>query len=347
MDIYNNHKRLFGAAIALFIGLTLFAAVLPAYNIQDNNAPLPTSKPLTADEAAGKAIYIREGCIACHTQQVRDVDMDKMFGSRPGIAADYARNTRIDIWRNTATLMGSERTGPDLTNVGIRQSSQDWQLLHLFNPRSVVKQSVMPAYPWLFGVKDYPFPGDVVLHVPDEYRKGITGQVVATGEALQLVAYLKSLKQVSLPDGKPVPIFLYGKDAQENAQAQSSAAGKTPAPQFDGAALYTANCSSCHQPNGEGLVGAFPALKGSKVVLNDDPEIQITIVMQGYSGRVNEGYGIMPPVGTNNNLKPEEVAAIVNHERSSWGNNSKQVTADEVKKIIAGLKPANDITAKK
>jgi len=346
MEIYNNHKRLFGTAITLFIVLTLFAAILPALNAEKNHVPLPGSKPLTVDELAGKAIYIREGCIACHTQQVRDVDMDKIWGSRPGIAADYARIKRTDLWRNTAMLMGSERTGPDLTNIGVRQPSQDWLLLHFYNPRAVVQQSVMPAYPWLFEVKDYAFPGDVVVHVPDEYRKGVTGEIVATKDALQLVAYLKSLKQVKLPDGKPTPLFLYGKDANENAIPSATGSSKAAAPAFDGAALYTANCSSCHQPNGEGLVGAFPALKGSKVVLNDNPETQITIIMQGYNGRVSEGYGVMPPVGTNNNLKPEEIVAIINHERTSWGNNSKQVTLDDVKKVIAGLKPAKAIAAK-
>ncbi|MEO6849119.1 MAG: cbb3-type cytochrome c oxidase subunit II [Mucilaginibacter sp.] len=348
MEIYNNHKRLFGAAIILFIALTMFAAVLPALNAEKNDVPLPGSKALTVDEMAGKGIYIREGCIACHTQQVRDVDMDKIWGSRPGVAADYARIRRTDLWRNTAMLMGSERTGPDLTNIGVRQSSQDWLLLHFYNPRSVVEQSIMPAYPWLFEVKDYAFPEDVVVHVPDAYRKGITGQIVATKEAMQLVAYLKSLKQVKLPDGKPTPLFLYGKDSKETATAQSAGNSKaTGAPQFDGAALYTANCSSCHQPNGEGLVGAFPPLKGSKVVLDDNPEVQITIIMQGYNGRASEGYGAMPPVGTNNNLKPEEIVAIINHERTSWGNKSKQVTVEEVKKFIAGLKPATNITAKK
>jgi cytochrome c oxidase cbb3-type subunit 2 len=346
MEIYNNHKRLFGAAIILFIVLTMFAAILPALNAEKDDVPLPGSKPLTADELAGKGIYIREGCIACHTQQVRDVDMDKIWGSRPGIAADYARIKRTDIWRNTAMLMGSERTGPDLTNIGVRQPSQDWLLLHFYNPRAVVQQSVMPAYPWLFEVKDYAFPGDVVVHVPDEYRKGLTGEIIATKDALQLVAYLKSLKQVKLPDGKPTPLFLYGKDAKETAIPSASGSNKAAAPAFDGTALYTANCSSCHQPNGEGLVGAFPALKGSKVVLDDNPETQITIIMQGYNGRVSEGYGVMPPVGTNNNLKPEEIVAIINHERTSWGNNSKQVTLDDVKKVIAGLKPAKAIAAK-
>jgi cytochrome c oxidase cbb3-type subunit 2 len=55
----------------------------------------------------------------------------------------------------------------------------------------------------------------------------------------------------------------------------------------------------------------------------------------------------MPAVGTNNNLKPEEVAAIINHERGSWGNNSKKVTADDVKKIIATFDKPETVIAKK
>jgi len=335
MEIYNNHKRLFGAALILFIGLTIFAAILPAYNSQDNNAPLPGSHALNTDEIAGKGIFIREGCIACHTQQVRNVDMDKMWGSRPSIAADYARNVRTDVWRNTANLLGSERTGPDLMNIGNRQPSMDWHLLHLYNPRSVVEQSIMPAYSWLFEVRDYPYPNDVVLHVPDQFRKGVTGQIVATKEALQLVAYLQSFKQFKLPDGSPTPLFLYGKTSLKTEPAGTTSKLNT---ELDGAALYATNCQSCHQENGEGLKGAFPPLKGSLIVLDKDPKTQLTVIMKGYNGRASEGYGIMPAVGTNNNLKPEEIVAIINHERSSWGNNSRKVTITEVKELFNQIK---------
>nr|MBP9689125.1 cbb3-type cytochrome c oxidase subunit II [Bacteroidia bacterium] len=80
MELFNNHKKLFTTALALFLILTMVVAVFPAINNQKNNAPLPGAKPLTADEFAGKQIYIANGCVACHTQQVRNVDMDKMWG---------------------------------------------------------------------------------------------------------------------------------------------------------------------------------------------------------------------------------------------------------------------------
>lgn len=327
MELFDNHKQLFKTAFLFFLGLTVLVAVIPAINIQKNNAVLPNAQPLSEDADKGKAIYIANGCIACHTQQVRNVDVDKIWGTRPSIAADYADNHRIDIWRNTANLLGSERTGPDLTNVGARQPSTDWNLVHLYNPRIVVKESIMPAFPWLFTVKQEISKGDVLVHVPVEFMDGASGKVVATKEALQLVAYLQSLKQTKLPDGRLDPDFLYKKVAKS-----SEATGKTQEP--DGAALYAGNCQACHQANGEGLKGAFPSLKGSKVVLDDNSQLMVNIIMNGYSGRIQEGFGPMPPVGTNNNLTAEEIAAILNHEKTSWGNNAKKVNPDEIKKLM-------------
>ncbi|MEO6830865.1 MAG: cbb3-type cytochrome c oxidase subunit II [Chitinophagaceae bacterium] len=333
MELFDNHKKLFGTAFLMFLGLTILVCIIPALSSQNNNAPLPNAVPLSPDAVKGKALYVANGCIGCHTQQVRNIDMDKVWGERPSIAADFASDTRTDFWRNTATLLGSERTGPDLTNIGARQPSRDWQLLHLFNPRSVVKESVMPAYSWLFTTKENPGKGDVVVNVPDEFRNGETGKVVATKEALQLVAYLASLKQTKLPDGTPTPDFLYKKEAKAAAAGGAAASGG-----LDGGALYATNCQACHQPNGEGLKGAFPPLKGSKVVLDDNPELMVNIIMNGYTGRESEGFGPMPNIGTTNNLSAEEITAIMNHEKTSWGNSAKLVTVEQIKKLMDFVK---------
>ncbi len=333
MEFFNDYKKLFITAAAMFIGLTILVAIIPAFKNEAINKPLPGAVPLSPDARAGKYLYIANGCVACHTQQVRNVDMDRMWGKRPSIAADYAGIHRTDFWRNTATLMGTERTGPDLTDVGNRQGNRDWNLVHLYNPRIVVKESVMPSYSWMFEIKENPGKNDVVVNVPAEYLHGKTGKVVAKKEALQLVAYLQSLKQTPLPDGRPAPDFLY--KMVEKSVATTGGAG---APELDGNALYTANCQSCHQANGEGLPGAFPPLKGSSVVLADTPTLYVDIIMNGYSGLVSQGYGPMPNVGTMNNLKPEEITAIMNHERTSWGNNARKVTVDEVKKLIDFVK---------
>jgi cytochrome c oxidase cbb3-type subunit 2 len=330
MEFFDNHKKLFRTALGLFVGLTIVVAIMPAINNQDNNEPLPGYEPLSQEAYLGKKSFIANGCVACHTQQVRNVDMDNIWGSRPGIPADYAGISRTDFWRNTATLMGTERTGPDLTNIGSRQPSLAWNLLHLYQPRAVVEKSIMPAYPWLFEVKNELGEKDVEVVVPDAYRKGISGRIVATQEALLLVAYLQSLKQTPLPDGKLPMEFLYKK--KEIPVVVNGNNANLP----DGKLLYTNNCMSCHQANGEGLKGAFPSLKGSPIVLGDDLELLVNIIMLGYDARPE--YAVMNAVGLDNNLTPEEVTAIINHEKTSWGNNAKTVTPEEVKKLMDFIK---------
>lgn len=328
MELFDNHKKLFGTAALFFVGLTLLVAIMPAITNQNNNQPLPGAVELNPDAVKGKAIFIANGCVACHTQQVRNVDMDKMWGGRPSLAADYADIHRTDIWRNTATLMGTERTGPDLTDIGNRQPSKDWNLVHLYNPRIVVKESIMPAYPWLFAIKKEPSKSDIVVNIPAQYMNGKEGKVVATKDAMYLLAYLQSLKQTKLPEGTEAPAFLYKKEGKKVADAGNA--------EPDGKALYTANCQSCHQANGEGLAGAFPPLKGSAIVTGDDLEKYVDIIMNGYDARAE--YGVMAAVGTNMEWTEHEVAAVINYERTSWGNNGEKVTPEEIKKIMEFVK---------
>lgn len=331
MNIFNDHKKLYTTAGLLFLLLTFFTAIQPALKNQKDNAPLPGSVALSGDALAGKNIYISEGCVGCHSQQVRNVEMDKVFGARPGMASDYANMHRISIWVNTATLMGTERTGPDLTDVGTRQPSKEWHLMHLFNPRSVVAQSIMPSYEWLFEVKEKPAINDVVVSMPPQFLNGRKGKVAATKKALQLLAYIQSLKQVPLPEGIKPKDFLYKKEA--NATTLNTSGGKI---EMDGKALYSTNCQSCHQENGEGLKGAFPPLKGSAIVNDDNLELFVDIIMNGYDARPE--FGVMASVGTNMQFDENTVAAIINHERTSWGNNGKKVTPEEIKKIMDFIK---------
>lgn len=320
LDFHKNHRLLYGVIFFGFIFLTLIIAVGPALWVQDHNETIPGSKPLTAQQKKGLDIYVSEGCLYCHTQQVRPLDVDKPFG-RPSAPGDYARLGPQDLWRMTPEMLGTERNGPDLSDVADRQPSETWNYIHLYNPRAVVKASVMQAYHWLFTVKGSPGPDDVVVPVPPEYAPKV-GKVVATREARDLVAYLMSLKQAPLPGGEsapspPVP----AKPSVESAQ---------------GATLYAARCASCHQSNGEGLPGVFPPLKGDPVVTAKDPARHIEIVLTGLQGKTINGvkYAAAMPAHEHS-MTDAEIAAVVNHERTSWGNNAPTVTEEDVAGVRA------------
>jgi cytochrome c oxidase cbb3-type subunit 2 len=151
--------------------------------------PLPGVRALDAQEQRGRATYVSEGCSYCHTQNIRPLAQDKVFG-RPSVGGDYVYDT--------PQLLGTERTGPDLSNIGLRQPSDVWQYIHLWDPRAVVHDSIMPRYTWLFTLKKHADRADVTVPVPPGYAP--QGEaVVATQQAQDLVAYLKALKQVQLP----------------------------------------------------------------------------------------------------------------------------------------------------
>lgn len=325
-DFHKNHKLLVLASFIGFVTLSFIVAVFPAFQMQDVE-PLPEQADLTGDEREGLHVYIGQGCVACHTQQVRNIEMDNVWGDRPSIPSDYYYSKeRMDVWRQSPSLLGSERTGPDLTNIGARQSSPDWHLLHLYNPRSVVGASVMPSYPWLFEVVDSSSvkEGDVVVNLPEAFALPSGATVIAKEEAMQLVAYLQSLKQTELPDGRTEEFIPALKKIQtEGMDGGAKSAGP------DGANLYKQVCAVCHQDNGKGVSGAFPPLAGSPIVNNDDPEMMIKIILQGYDARSE--YAVMQPFA--DQLSDAEIAAIATHERSSWGNDVPEVKEEDVKKI--------------
>jgi len=184
----NESKLVAGAMVTLSLA-TAALVVLPFMQVYDVPAP-EGLKPYTSQQLRGRQVYMSNGCIACHTQQPSSIgagvaDASRGWG-RASVAADYVHDKPV--------LLGTMRTGPDLFNIGARQPSADWQLGHLFQPRAYVPGSIMPAYPFLFEVKD-PDRVDkdekVVALPPGTAEEGKV--VVAKPEALDLVAYLLSL----------------------------------------------------------------------------------------------------------------------------------------------------------
>jgi nitrite reductase (NO-forming) len=104
-----------------------------------------------------------------------------------------------------------------------------------------------------------------------------------------------------------------------------------------GASLFAANCSACHQATGMGLPGAFPPLKGNGVVLDPDPRKQIDVILHGLHGEAINAVtypSTMPPFGVS--LSDADIADVANHERTSWGNQARLITADQVKAARTG-----------
>jgi cytochrome c oxidase cbb3-type subunit 2 len=102
--------------------------------------PVEGMKPYTALQLEGRDIYIREGCVGCHSQMIRPFRAETERYGHYSVAGE-------SVWDHPF-LWGSKRTGPDLARVGGRYS-EDWHRAHLYNPRNVVPESKMPAYPWL------------------------------------------------------------------------------------------------------------------------------------------------------------------------------------------------------
>ncbi len=139
---YNLEKISMGLVAAIIVAASIggIVEIAPLFTI-DETVELPDDlRPYTPLELAGREIYIREGCYACHSQMVRSL-ADELDRYGPYSLASESAYDHPMLW-------GSKRTGPDLARLGGKYSD-DWHVAHLIDPRSVVPASIMPSYPWL------------------------------------------------------------------------------------------------------------------------------------------------------------------------------------------------------
>lgn len=129
-------------AILIIVAISFggLAQIVPLMFQDETNEPVATLRPYTPLEMEGRDIYIREGCSNCHSQMIRPFRAETERYGHYSVAGE-------GVWEHPF-LWGSKRTGPDLARVGERYSDA-WHEVHLLNPRDVVPQSNMPAYPWL------------------------------------------------------------------------------------------------------------------------------------------------------------------------------------------------------
>ena len=128
------------AAVIVVISFGGLAEIVPLFFDQSLHEPIEGLTPLDALQLEGRDIYIREGCVGCHSQMVRPLRAETERYGHYSVAGESVYEHPF--------LWGSKRTGPDLARVGGRYSD-DWHYVHLMDPRSVVPESNMPGFPWL------------------------------------------------------------------------------------------------------------------------------------------------------------------------------------------------------
>ncbi len=178
--------------MVLAISFGTLVEIVPMFFSKETTQPVKGLKPYTALQLEGRDIFIREGCVGCHSQMIRPLRAEVERYGHYSVAGESVYDHNF--------LWGSKRTGPDLARVGQRYSDE-WHRAHLTNPRDVVPESVMPSYPWLAENK---LDGKIVptkmkvlrtLGVPytDEAIDNATSDVKNHTEMDALISYLQSL----------------------------------------------------------------------------------------------------------------------------------------------------------
>ncbi len=135
-----KNSGLLAIFVLIVVSIGAIVEIIPLFYLENTVEKVEGVRPYTPLELAGRNIYLREGCYLCHSQMIRPFRDEVERYGHYSIAAESMYDHPFQ-W-------GSKRTGPDLARVGGRYSN-DWHIAHMRNPRSVVPESVMPAYPFL------------------------------------------------------------------------------------------------------------------------------------------------------------------------------------------------------
>jgi len=176
MSLFGFHYRLERKSIGLALGIIVVASIgglveiAPLFTIHQTVEEDPDMRLYTPLELAGRNIYVREGCYACHSQMIRTL-RDEVDRYGPYSLAVESKYDHPMLW-------GSKRTGPDLARIG-EKYSDEWHVAHLINPRDVVPVSVMPAYDWLLATELRT--DDLSLHLKAQRAVGVpyTDEMIA------------------------------------------------------------------------------------------------------------------------------------------------------------------------
>ncbi|MBV7564225.1 cytochrome-c oxidase, cbb3-type subunit II [Pseudomonas sp. sia0905] len=191
-EIVEKNVGLMALLMVFAVSIGGLTQIVPLFFQDVVNEPVAGMKPYTALQLEGRDVYIKEGCVGCHSQMIRPFRAETERYGHYSVAGE-------SVWDHPF-LWGSKRTGPDLARVGGRYSDE-WHRAHLYNPRNVVPESKMPSYPWLvenvLDGKDTPkkLKAMQFLGVPytDDDISGASAAVKGKTEMDALVAYLQVL----------------------------------------------------------------------------------------------------------------------------------------------------------
>ena len=191
-DLIERNQALLIVLVILVVSVGGLVEIVPLWFQKSVTERVAGLKPYTAAQLTDRDVYIREGCYNCHSQMVRPLRAEVERYGHYSVAGEFVYDHPFQ-W-------GSKRTGPDLHRVGGRYSD-DWHRLHLMNPRDLVPESNMPAYPWL--AKAPANDADIeakmralqILGVPysKEELAGARKELAGKTEMDALIAYLQNL----------------------------------------------------------------------------------------------------------------------------------------------------------
>lgn len=200
-EAIEKHAGLLAVLTAIMVSIGGLAEITPLFMEAHTVKPPPGVKPYDALRLAGRDVYVREGCYLCHSQMIRALRAETQRYGHFSTAEESVYDRPFQ-W-------GSKRTGPDLARVGGKYTDA-WQVMHLADPRSVVPQSNMPAYPWLTNNKldaaDIQARMRGLRKLGDPYSdadiEGAPTAVNGKTEMDALVAYLQGLGIRNEPQGE-------------------------------------------------------------------------------------------------------------------------------------------------
>ena len=341
------------AWLAFFVGAkNQYGDLEPTSQYLEENNSIPKGADLFPQTMPGVAQlgakeYLSLGCVTCHTQQVRTIDagfdVERGWGKRPSVPRDYILQKEV--------LLGHNRVGPDLANIGLRGYTREWLHKHLFNPQILVEGSICQPSPFLYDTSNENSEGAIIVDNGES-----TLFIKPTLRANRIVSYLESLKQdYELPEIS----FIETQDEDDTEDSKQTEVTSTKddpvgvptwlAAQIEsGKEIYMKAapggglCFTCHQPNGQGISGQFPPLAGSDWVLGEKERL-IKISIHGLMGEIEVNgvkyNNVMAPPGIPpGSLTDQQIADVLTYIRNEWGNSASAVSPEEVATIRSTVK---------